>query len=132
VLGCLMLSGDNGLGGRLRRQAGPAGLNFGGMSGDQATKARAAGALLTAVLCLCVLALGGCSTPVADLPLGGASAEAPPGSKESGAYLPVNELPPEREEAAMTATERTRVQSELLAARERQAAAAAAKDAAAK
>jgi hypothetical protein len=45
---------------------------------------------------------------------------------------PVNELPPDREEAAMNPAERAKIQSELVAARERQASAAAAKDSAAK
>ena len=78
------------------------------------------------------LALGGCSISIADLPLVGTPAEAPARPKEAGGYLPVNELPPDREEAAMPPTERAKIQSELVAARERQASATAAKDAAAK
>jgi hypothetical protein len=44
----------------------------------------------------------------------------------------VNELPPNRDEAAMNPAERAKIQSELVAARERQASAIAAKDPAAK
>ena len=78
------------------------------------------------------LALGGCSTSIADLPLVGTPTDAPARARETGGYLPVNDLPPGREEAAMNAAERAKIQSELVAARERQASAAAAKDAAAK
>jgi hypothetical protein len=90
-------------------------------------KMRAAAALL-----LSALALGGCAISIADLPLVGTPADAPARPKEAGAYLPVNDLPPDREEAPMAPAERTKVQNELLAARDHQAAAAAAKDAAAK
>ena len=89
-------------------------------------------ALAFAALLISALALGGCSISIADLPLAGTPADAPARPKESGAYLPVNELPPEREEAAMNPAERAKIRSELVAARERQAAATAAKDAAAK
>ena len=79
-----------------------------------------------AALLLAALALGGCSTSIADIPLGSASSE--PHAKDAGAYLPVNELPPARDEAAMDAVERAKVQKELVAARDRQASAVAAKD----
>jgi hypothetical protein len=88
--------------------------------------------LAVGALLLSALALGGCSISIADLPLGGTPADAPARPKEGGAYLPVNQLPPDREEAAMNPAERAKIQSELVAARERQASAAAAKDAAAK
>jgi hypothetical protein len=84
------------------------------------------------VLLLSALTLGGCSISIADLPLVGTPADAPARAKETGAYLPVNQLPPDRDEAAMNPAERAKVQSELVAARERQASAAAAKDSAAK
>jgi hypothetical protein len=89
-------------------------------------------ALAWGVLLLSALALGGCSISIADLPLLGTPADAPAREKETGAYLPVNELPPDRDEAAMNPAERAKIQSELVAARERQASAAAAKDSAAK
>jgi hypothetical protein len=78
-----------------------------------------------------VMPLSGCSIPVADLPLAATSADAPPRPKDSDGFLPVNELPRDREEAAMSAAERAKIESELVAARERQASAAAAKDASA-
>jgi hypothetical protein len=107
------------------------------MSRRQPIRVRPPGALLAAVLGVFALgvgtlALGGCSLSIADLPLTGTPADAPPRSKDAAGYLPVNELPPDREEAAMNPAERAKVQSELVAARERQAAASAAKEAAAK
>jgi hypothetical protein len=75
---------------------------------------------------LFALALGGCSISLADLPLG-APPDAPR-AKDAGGYLPVNQLPPDRDEAAMNAAERAKVQAELVAARERQVSAVAAKD----
>jgi hypothetical protein len=97
------------------------------MAVDRKKRALAWGALL-----LSALALGGCSISIADLPLAGTPADAPARAKEAGAYLPVNELPPARDEAAMNPAERAKIESELVAARERQASAAAAKDPAAK
>jgi hypothetical protein len=131
-----MISGDNSFdavatalkkilaaaGGRIRKSR-----TDGRMSGGRGKRARAFGALL-----ISALALGGCSISIADLPLAGTPADAPARPKETGAYLPVNELPPNREEAAMNPAERAKIQSELVAARERQATATAAKDAAAK
>jgi hypothetical protein len=131
-----MISGDNSLGaaatalkkilaaadGRIRKSG-----TDGRMSGGREKRVRAFGALL-----ISALALGGCSISIADLPLAGTPADAPARPKETGAYLPVNELPPNREEAAMNPAERAKIQSELVAARERQATATAAKDAAAK
>jgi hypothetical protein len=97
------------------------------MSAGREIRALAVGALL-----LSALGLGGCSISIADLPVAGTPADAPARAKETGAYLPVNELPPDRDEAAMSPAERAKIQSELVAARERQASAAAAKDPAAK
>jgi hypothetical protein len=80
------------------------------------------------VLLACALALAGCSTSIADLPIVGTPADAPARPKEAGSYLPVNDLPPSRDEAAMDQATRDKMRAELLAARERQAAAAAARD----
>jgi hypothetical protein len=93
-------------------------------------KRLALGALLAASLAVSI-ALGGCSSSIADLPLG-TPADAPPRPKEVGAYLPVHDLPPDRSEAAMAPAQRAKVEAELVAARDRQASAAAAKDSAAK
>ncbi len=83
------------------------------------------GALTVAALLLSALALGGCSVPVADLPLIGTPADAPARPKEAGSYLQVNDLPPDRDEAAMPPDERAKLLGELAAARDRQAAAVA-------
>ena len=84
-----------------------------------------AGALAGAALLLVALALGGCSTSISEMPIGSVSSDTR--SKETGTYLPVGAVPPEREEAAMDPAERAKVQKELVAAREHQASAAAAK-----
>jgi hypothetical protein len=92
------------------------------MSVDRKTRAVAAGVLL-----LSALALGGCATSIADMPLVGTPADAPARPKEAGTYLPVHDLPPDREEAAMAPSEQAKVLKELSAARDRQASAKAAK-----
>ncbi len=81
-------------------------------------------------LLLAASALGGCSTTIADLPLVGTPADAPERPKEAGSYLPVHDLPPDRAEPELAPAERARIQAELIAARDRQASAAVAKDAA--
>lgn len=92
------------------------------MSARRVNRAWAGAALL-----LSALALAGCSTSIAEIPIGSAS-DTPRPAVDSGAYLPVNDTPPAREEAAMDPAERAKVQKELIAARERQASAATAKD----
>ena len=92
---------------------------------------RKANALVLAALLVSALALGGCSTSIADLPLVGTPADAPERPKETGGYLPVHDLPPDRAEPELPPAERAKIQAELLAARDRQASAAA-KDPAAK
>jgi hypothetical protein len=67
------------------------------------------------------LALAGCSSQIADLPSVGMPADAPTPLKEPSGYLPVNDLPPDRDQAAMDAKERAKIQAELIAARDRQA-----------
>jgi hypothetical protein len=87
---------------------------------DRTGRALAAGALL-----LWALALGGCSTSIADLPLIGTPAGAPDRPKEAGAYLPVEDLPPNRDDAVIAPADQAKIKAELLAARDRQASAAA-------
>ena len=87
---------------------------------DRARRALALGALLASAL-----ALGGCATSIADLPLIGTPADAPPRSRDPGAYLPVHDLPPERDQPELAPAERAKIQAELLAARDRQASSAA-------
>ena len=74
-----------------------------------------------AALFASALTIGGCSTQIADLPGVGVPTDAPQRPKEAGAYLPVHDLPPDRDEAAMNATELAKIQAELVAARDRQA-----------
>jgi hypothetical protein len=90
------------------------------MQMDRTIKLLTAGALLASAL-----ALGGCSTSIADLPGVGMPADAPARSKEAGGYLPVHDLPPDRDEAAMKPAEQAKIQAELIAARDRQASSAA-------
>jgi hypothetical protein len=73
----------------------------------------------TAVLVLTV-SLGGCATSIAGSSLMDARAEAPAPPKTSG-YLPVEDLPPSPE--MMKADEQLKLKKELIAARDRQAAA---------
>ena len=88
--------------------------------------------LAMGVLLASALAVSGCSTSVTDLPGVGLPSDAPPRPKEVGAYLPVHDLPPERDEAAMKPAEQQKIQAELKAARDRQATSAPPKNDAAK
>jgi len=88
--------------------------------GNEQIVAFAAGALM---LCL---SLGGCATSTAGSSLMDARAEAPAPPKTS-AYLAVEDLPPKRENPVLTPDERLKLQKELIAARDRQAAAAKAR-----
>lgn len=76
----------------------------------------AAGAILLAGLCL-----GGCSTPMADLPGIGLPENTPPRPATPAAYLPVHDLPPPRAEPVLTPEEQQKIQKELTTARDRQA-----------
>jgi hypothetical protein len=80
---------------------------------DRPRTALAAGALL---LSLC---LSGCATSGTGSSLMDARAEAPASPKTS-AYLPVGVSPAAREKPAMTSGERSKLQKELIAARDRQ------------
>ncbi|MBR1280569.1 hypothetical protein JQ597_00795 [Bradyrhizobium sp. AUGA SZCCT0177] len=85
-----------------------------------------------AALLATALAVSGCSTSIADLPGVGVPGDAPARPKEAGGYLPVHDLPPERDEAVIKPAEQAKIEAELRAARDRQAAAAAAPNPAAK
>jgi hypothetical protein len=80
--------------------------------------------LATATLLLSGLSLGGCATSTAGSPPMDARAEAPAPAKTS-VYLPVEDLPSKREKPPMTPDERSKLQKELVAARDRQASKAA-------
>jgi hypothetical protein len=77
--------------------------------------------LALAALMMSALALSGCSSSIADLPLVGTPSDAPERPKEQGAYLPVNDLPPNRDEQVLDPKERAKIQADLIAARDRQA-----------
>jgi len=76
---------------------------------------------MAAMVVASALALGGCSTQIADMPAVGLPADAPQRPKEAGGYLPVHDLPPERGEHAINPAELAKIQSDLMAARDRQA-----------
>ena len=80
-------------------------------------------ALAVGMPLLLSLSLGGCATSTAGSSLMDAHAEAPAPPKANG-YLPVEDLPPARDQAAMTRDEQAKLKKELLAARDRQAVAA--------
>jgi hypothetical protein len=77
-------------------------------------------AFATAALLLSILLLGGCATSAGSPSVMDARAEALAPSK-TGAYLPVQDLPPKRDKPIMTPEERLRLQKELSVARDRQA-----------
>ena len=77
-------------------------------------------AFAATALVLSSLSLGGCATSTAGSSPMDARAEAPAPSKTS-VYLPVEDLPPKGEKTAMTADERSKLQKELIAVRDRQA-----------
>jgi hypothetical protein len=85
-----------------------------------------------AALFASALVAGGCSTQIADMPGVGVPTDAPQRPKEAGAYLPVHDLPPDREEQAMKPAELAKIQAELTAARDRQASTGSSTGAAAK
>jgi hypothetical protein len=89
------------------------------MPTDRMMRGIAAAALLASMV-----ALGGCSSTIADLP-GVVPADAPAHPKEAGGYLPVHDLPPDRTEQAMKPADQAKLESELIAARQRQASEAA-------
>lgn len=69
--------------------------------------------------------VAGCGALIADLPLVGLPSDAPP-RKERSSFLPVNDLPGQRDSAKLETAEQAKMRAELAAARDRQAAAAAA------
>lgn len=75
---------------------------------------------------MAAFALAGCSSSIADLPLGSPAADASAHPKEPDGYLPVHDIPPERDEAVIPPDQRAKIQSELIAARDRQASSTAA------
>ena len=88
------------------------------MAIDRHIRAVAAAALLVSAL-----ALGGCATSIADMPLLGTPGDAPARPRDTGVFLPVHDLPPDREQAAMAPAQQAEALRELAAARDQQAAA---------
>ncbi|MFT4116494.1 hypothetical protein [Bradyrhizobium sp.] len=76
--------------------------------------------LACCALLITVFALGGCSSQLADFTPTDAQAH----PKEPAGYLPVHDLPPDRDEAVITPEQRAKIEAELAAARDRQAVAA--------
>lgn len=74
-----------------------------------------AGAILVAI------PLSGCSTSVADLPIVGVPEGAPKRPKDPGAFPAVHDMPAPRAQSALDPAEQARIESELAAARDRQA-----------
>ena len=97
-------------------------------SGRMMSADRKMNALMSAAALLLALALGGCSSSIADLPSVGTPASAPVRPTDAGGYLPVHDLPPDRDDPELAPAERAKIQAELIAARDRQASAAAAQD----
>ena len=77
-----------------------------------------------AALCALALTLGSCSSQIADMPGVGLPADAPQRPKESGGYMPIHDLPPDRNQEAIKPDELAKIQEELTAARDRQASSA--------
>jgi hypothetical protein len=75
-----------------------------------------------AALAMLALSAAGCATSIADMPLLGVPADTPARPKEAGAYPAVHDLPADRAQSAMDPTEQTKIEKELIAARDRQAA----------
>jgi hypothetical protein len=77
-----------------------------------------------AALLAAALTLSGCATSIAEMPVAGPPADAPAAPNEPGTYLPVHDLPPDREEAVISPAERAKIAAELIHARDHQASAA--------
>ncbi|MGY3081832.1 hypothetical protein ACVWZZ_008240 [Bradyrhizobium sp. LM6.10] len=73
--------------------------------------------LICGALVMAALAMGGCSSQLADM----APADAQAHPREPGSYLPVHDLPPDRDQAVIPPDQRAKIEAELAAARDRQA-----------
>ncbi len=77
-----------------------------------------------AVLLLIGCALGGCSIPVADLPLIGVPAGAPARPTDAAVYPAVHDMPAARTEPTLDPADQAKIETDLIQARDRQAAVA--------
>jgi hypothetical protein len=84
---------------------------------------------LVAGAIVATIPLSGCSVSVADLPIVGLPEGTPARPKDPGAFPAVHDMPAPREESALDPAEQVKIESELAAARDRQAGAAAAANA---
>lgn len=97
------------------------------VGGETSDRAWAAAAVLALGL-----ALGGCASTVADLPVVGAPASLPARPAQPGEYLPVHDIPTARSnDKTLAPADQAKLEADLIKARDRQAVAAPA-DAAAK
>ena len=87
-----------------------------GRMGGRGRALAVAGALLSLGL-----ALGGCSIPVADLPLVGLPANTPPRPANPGEYPAVHDIPGPRNDTVLDQAQQDKLEKELVAARDRQA-----------
>jgi hypothetical protein len=68
------------------------------------------------------LALGGCASTVADLPVVGAPAGLPQRPAQPGEYLPVHDIPTARsKDATLAPADQAKLEADLIKARDRQA-----------
>jgi hypothetical protein len=86
------------------------------MAGRVTSKAGTPAALL-----LLALALGGCASTIADMPMVGTPTGAPARPARPGEYLPVHDIPTGRIADTLEPAEQAKIQAELIAARDRQA-----------
>ena len=77
------------------------------------------------------LALGGCASTIADLPVVGAPAGLPARAAQPGEYLPVHDIPTARaKDATLAPADQAKLEADLIRARDRQAVASPAAPAA--
>lgn len=67
------------------------------------------------------IVLGGCSIPLADMPLVGVPANTPARAANPPGYLPVHDVPAPRDETVLTPDQQAKLEKDLIAARDRQA-----------
>jgi hypothetical protein len=91
------------------------------MSGSKVKRDPARAGAAAAVLLL-ALALGGCASTLADMPMVGTPTGAPARPAQPGEYLPVHDLPSDRPDALMAPADQAKLKAELIAARDRQTA----------
>lgn len=73
---------------------------------------------VASVLAVLSLAVAGCSS-VADVPLIGVPTNAPARPQTPGAYLPIHDIPPPRQDDPLSVADQARIEKELAQARDR-------------